>query len=88
MARGKGRKNGIKVSNGGGCCGEKWTYQGLGSEVISSFQVDVDQGKWSWFCCPGETKEFVIRDRDSYGDVENLDIILDQIDKILTVHSA
>ena len=67
------------------CCGGKWTYQGFGSEVVSSFRVDVDKGKWSWFCCPGETKEYVIRDSDGYGEVENLDILLDQIDKILTV---
>ena len=67
------------------CCGGKWTYQGFGSEVVSSFRVDVDKGKWSWFCCPGDTKEYVIRDSDGYGDVDNLDILLDQIDKILTV---
>ena len=71
-----------------GCCGDKWLTYGFGSEVLTSFKVDVDKGRWSWCCCPGDVKEFVIRDRDGYGAVENLDIILDKIDKILTVSSA
>ena len=50
-------------------------------------QVEPGQGRWSWPCCPGPTKPYVVRERAGYGDLEpaTLDPLLDTVDQILSV---
>ena len=63
----------------------EWTYEGLGMRVQNYFKVDARNGKWSFPCCRTGTKRFVIRNPENYGNVKNLDTVLDEVDKILTV---
>ena len=63
----------------------KWDYEGLGMMVHNSFKIDKAKGKWSLPCCITGTKKFVVRDLQSYGDVGNLDRVLDEVDSILSV---
>ena len=62
-----------------------WTYEGLGMRVQNYFKVDARKGKWSLPCCRTGTKRFVIRNPENYGNVKNLDTVLDEVDKILNV---
>ena len=68
-----------------GCIMRKWDYEGLGMMVHNSFKIDKAKGKWSLPCCITGTKKFVMRDLQSYGDVGNLDRVLDEVDSILSV---
>ena len=56
-------------------------------EKYPMLQVDPGQGRWSWPCCPGPTKPYVVRERAGYGDLEpaTLDPLLDTVDQILSV---
>ena len=63
----------------------KWTYEGLGMMVQNYFLIDAKKGKWSLLCCKTGTKKFVIRSPENYGNVKNLDQILDEVDRILSV---
>ena len=53
-------------------------------------QVEPGQGRWSWPCCPGPTKPYVVRERAGYGDLEpaSLDPLLDTVDQILSVSTS
>ena len=56
-------------------------------EKYPMLQVEPGQGRWSWPCCPGPTKPYVVRERAGYGDLEpaTLDPLLDTVDQILSV---
>ena len=47
-------------------------------------QIDEEVGKWSLPCVKVEDP-FIIRDKTAYGDIENLEPLLDELDFILAV---
>ena len=84
--KGRGRRGGRRGRRGGAvkCYNSRWENEGAGMIPVNHFKVDTEPLRY--LCCGGgEIKNFVVRDGEGYGDIENLDPLLDQIDNILAV---
>ena len=63
---------------------EIFKYVGFGQTPFHHFKVDKNEGKCLGPGCGGEVA-FVDRDRGAYGNIVNLDPLLDQVDAICSV---
>ena len=83
--RGRGKGLGGRGGGGGGYGGAgKWQFAGLGQVPFNHFEIDKNQGRCIGCGC-GDVKPFVRREREGYGNITNLDPLLDEVDIILTV---
>ena len=53
-------------------------------DIKTSFEIDLNQGKWT-FPCARDRKKYVVRDESRYKEFNNLNVLFDSVDQILSV---
>ena len=53
-------------------------------DIKTSFEIDLNQGKWT-FPCARDQKQYVVRDESRYKEFNNLNVLFDSVDQILSV---
>ena len=53
-------------------------------DIKTSFEIDLNQGKWT-FPCARDLKQYIVRDESRYKEFNNLNVLFDSVDQILSV---
>ena len=59
----------------------------INMEIITSFNIDMGKGNWSFPCCAG-IKEYVVREKSALKNFKNLDVFFDDTDEALSVSTG